>query len=130
MERVGVVCDISPNGALLEIESWLPLGTLLQLSFPLVDDATLVTVVRTSLSDDFVRRYGVACLHSEMPLAELSVGDDQTRPLGLNWPSTRSDIRRVYRTLALKMHPDAGGTDARFRSLHREYVHALAVATR
>jgi hypothetical protein len=129
-ERVGFLCDVSPTGALLEFESRLPLGTLLQLSFRNSEEPTLVAVVRTSLSVDFTRRYGVACLHSEIPLSKLMLDVDDAPHLGFQWPATRSDIRRVYRSLALKMHPDAGGSDDRFRTLHREYENAIAVATR
>jgi hypothetical protein len=136
-ERPGVVCDLSPTGAMVELDKWLPLGTLLHLTFPAANDSALVTVVRSTLSDDFTRRYGVACLHSELPFADLysaseSLGedDDLPCPIGLQWPAARSDIRRIYRTLARKMHPDVGGTDARFRTLHQAYLDAMAVAAR
>jgi hypothetical protein len=122
---------------MVELDKWLPLGTLLHLTFPAANDSALVTVVRSMLSDDFTRRYGVACVHSELPYADLynlsgslADEDDLSCPFGLQWPAARSDIRRVYRTLARRMHPDAGGTDARFRTLHQAYLDALAVAAR
>ena len=136
-ERPGLLCDLSPSGALLELGHWLPLGTLLHLSFPRANDSTLATVVRTSFNDDFTRRYGLACLHSELPIADLCMSDgsfaedeDHTAPLEWRWPAARCDIRRVYRSLARKMHPDVGGTDACFRSLHQAYLDAMAVAAR
>ena len=122
---------------MVELDKWLPLGTLLHLTFPAANDSALVTVVRATLTDDFTPRYGVACLHSELPYADLfsaseSLGgdDDLACPRRLQWPAARSDIRRVYRALARKMHPDVGGTDARFCTLHQAYLDAMAIASR
>jgi hypothetical protein len=76
-------------------------------------------------------------LHCDLPIAELigvcdpPVDDGLTScPASWKWPAVRSEIRRVYRSLARKMHPDAGGTDASFRTLHQAYLDAMAVAAR
>jgi hypothetical protein len=45
--------------------------------------------------------------------------------LGLTLPCTAADVRRAYRRLALKHHPDRGGTDAEFNAITRAYDAAL-----
>ena len=45
--------------------------------------------------------------------------------LGLSLPCTAADVRRAYRRLALKHHPDRGGTDAEFNGITRAYDAAL-----
>lgn len=45
--------------------------------------------------------------------------------LELSWPCTAADVRRAYRRLALKRHPDRGGTDAEFNALTKAYDAAL-----
>ena len=132
-EKLGVLRDLSASGALIELASRLPLGTLLQLDPLSADVSSLVTVVRTGLADDFTRTYGVACFHGELQVERFfdpqAAECDERDPLALRWPATRSEIRRAYRSLALKFHPDVGGTEAGFRSLHQAYVDALNVAS-
>ena len=131
-EKLGVLHDASRSGALIELATRLPLGTLLQLQPIEGDGATLVAVVRTGLADDFTRRYGVECFHDELPVERFldveSIASLGSEMFGLRWPTTRSEIRRAYRSLALKLHPDVGGSDAGFRTLHQAYVDALAIA--
>jgi hypothetical protein len=45
--------------------------------------------------------------------------------LELSLPCTAADVRRAYRRLALKRHPDRGGTDAEFNALTKAYDAAL-----
>ena len=45
--------------------------------------------------------------------------------LGLSLPCTAADVRRAYRRLALKHHPDRGGTDAEFNAITKAYDAAL-----
>ena len=45
--------------------------------------------------------------------------------LELSSPCTAADVRRAYRRLALKRHPDRGGTDAEFNALTKAYDAAL-----
>ena len=41
---------------------------------------------------------------------------------------TEAEIKAEYRRLALKLHPDVGGTDAEFRDLQEQYELALKIA--
>lgn len=47
------------------------------------------------------------------------------RTLGLKPPTSRDQIKRAYRTLSLKLHPDQGGSDEEFVKLHSAYETAL-----
>ena len=45
--------------------------------------------------------------------------------LGLEMPCTEADVKRAYRTLAEKMHPDRGGDRQKFLVLQRQFEEAL-----
>lgn len=49
--------------------------------------------------------------------------------LGLLPPYSVDDVKKAYRALAKSAHPDAGGDAERFASLHRDYEHALSLAS-
>jgi len=133
--RPAVLWDASTSGALIELGVWFPLGTMLQLSFVDVPDQALVAVVRSDFGRDYERRYGVACLQGTIQLPtsndELDSYRDDPEKCDSDqwrWPALRKDIRRQYRSMALRLHPDVGGTDERFRALHRSYAEAMEAA--
>ena len=129
--RPAILWDASATGALIELGVWLPLGTMLQLSCSETSDVALVAVVRSDLGRDYERRYGVSCLQGVLPAPQTSgestssvaPRDDLRR-----WPAIRKDIRRHYRSMALRLHPDVGGSDERFCALHRAYAEAMDAA--
>jgi hypothetical protein len=45
--------------------------------------------------------------------------------LGLTYPCTERDVRKAYRNLVKKAHPDHGGTTKTFQDLKRNYEEAL-----
>ena len=47
---------------------------------------------------------------------------------GYTWPSTAAEIRRRFRELAAKAHPDAGGSHDEFVKLNASYRRALSMA--
>jgi hypothetical protein len=49
--------------------------------------------------------------------------------LGLSLPCTRDDVRRAYKRLAKKAHPDLGGTQQAFIRLKQAHDSALRFAT-
>jgi hypothetical protein len=117
----------------MEFEGRIPVGALLRVRMGESGGETLVAVVRTDFGPDFVRRYGVACVHGDM-LQDLGIKPDSTTEAiddsltRRRWPSLKCEIRRWYRALARKAHPDAGGTDEQFRLLQESYEEALAAA--
>jgi hypothetical protein len=47
--------------------------------------------------------------------------------LGLSWPCTVDDVKRAYRRLARKTHPDHGGDAEAFRNLTTAYEQLLSI---
>jgi hypothetical protein len=47
--------------------------------------------------------------------------------LGLKWPATEREVKRAFRRLARKHHPDVGGEAEAFRNLQQQYEAALAL---
>lgn len=47
------------------------------------------------------------------------------RSLGLEMPCTESEVKRAYRTLAEKMHPDRGGDRRQFLLLQSQFEEAI-----
>ncbi len=47
------------------------------------------------------------------------------RSLGLELPCTEADIKKAYRGLAERMHPDRGGDRQKFMMLQRQFEEAL-----
>lgn len=47
------------------------------------------------------------------------------RSLGLDLPCTEQDVKRAYRHLAEKMHPDRGGDRQKFLLLQKQFEEAL-----
>jgi hypothetical protein len=56
-------------------------------------------------------------------------GIDCLTTLGLSLPCTRDDVRRAYKRLALKTHPDLGGNSQDFIKLKQAHDSALRFAT-
>lgn len=54
---------------------------------------------------------------------------DALTVLGLSLPCTRTDVRRAYKRLALKLHPDQGGNHQDFIKLKQAHDSALRFAT-
>lgn len=54
---------------------------------------------------------------------------DALTVLGLSAPYSRSDVRRAYKRLALKTHPDLGGDSAAFIKLKEAHDSALRFAS-
>jgi hypothetical protein len=55
---------------------------------------------------------------------------DAIRALGLGWPSTARDVKRAFRRMSRKLHPDVGGDHEAFIELQAKYEEALkAVAS-
>jgi hypothetical protein len=48
--------------------------------------------------------------------------------LGLTFPWTRDQLKRAFRRMARKAHPDAGGSDEEFKAVDRAYEQALSMA--
>jgi curved DNA-binding protein CbpA len=46
--------------------------------------------------------------------------------LGLAWPCHADDVLRVYRGLALRLHPDRGGDAGEFARVNAAYQRVLA----
>jgi hypothetical protein len=57
-------------------------------------------------------------------------GIDCLTILGLSLPCTQKDVRRAYKRLALKTHPDLGGNSQDFIKLKEAHDSALRFATR
>jgi DnaJ domain len=77
--------------------------------------------------DEMMRRW-----RGEHPHVRWDVFNSETFPcgLGVEWPCTVDNIKRAYRQRALEVHPDMGGTNAKFHNLTEQYEAALAFAKR
>lgn len=58
-----------------------------------------------------------------------SFGGDCLNVLGLSAPYSVKDVKRAYRRLALKTHPDLGGSNAEFIKLKQAHDSALRFAS-
>ena len=47
------------------------------------------------------------------------------RALGLTTPCTQEEVKRAYRRLAERLHPDRGGDKRRFLLIHRHFEKAI-----
>lgn len=53
-------------------------------------------------------------------------GTEAIELLGLKWPCSTDEVRRAFHTLALRDHPDRGGTTERFVRLRDAYTMAMS----
>jgi hypothetical protein len=78
----------------------------------------------------FGGRIGHTMYYTEKAMQEREAQRYSYRPpcvgaLGLSWPCTLDDIKRAWRGLARKLHPDHGGDAAAFRDMRSHYETAL-----
>lgn len=85
------------------------------------------------LRRDFPDEYAQVAEGELTPFAALAAPPEPVKPraptclrvLGLDGDATATDVRRAYRRLAKRTHPDAGGDPKHFRELTAHYEHAL-----
>lgn len=80
----------------------------------------------TILLEDDKRRWEADHRELEPSIGQQSDTPDCFAALGLRGDATLSDVKRAYRRLVLKVHPDHGGDAATFRQLQADYEACLA----
>ncbi len=51
------------------------------------------------------------------------------KTFGLDWTATADDVKRAYRRIALRCHPDKGGSNDAFRQLQAHYDAAMGIVS-
>jgi hypothetical protein len=84
-------------------------------------------VDRATLEREGCVRSAVLCgyLHVSPTLPSYSYTPQCLKDLGLSYPCTEGDVKRVFRRLSKEMHPDSGGDATRFIVLQQAYEAAL-----
>ncbi len=77
-------------------------------------------------------RRGLAVIGRYVPFPEIPQwARDQTpravASLGLRMPCTEAELLRAYRQRVMKLHPDHGGDERRFRLLQADFEEALSL---
>jgi len=87
--------------------------------------AVFARVLRTAQGLDGSAGSQVRAVTGAFRVIEEQIAPACIRALGLTWPCGGEEVRKAYRRLAKRLHPDGGGSIAAFGRLRAEYLSAL-----